>query len=95
MIPNVKKSNFIIYIVCLIVGLVFIGVAILLFMIRPGTIIDEILLSVGCSTIPTVITAYLIDRASEKREIKRIAELRNSFFVGYASRITLDNETDY
>ena len=43
---------------------------------------DEILLSVGCSTIPTVVTAYLIDQASEKRNARRIKELRDHFLWG-------------
>lgn len=82
MILNVKKSNFIIYVVCLIIGLLFIGIAVLLYVFYPNTIADEIMLSIGCSTIPTVVTAYLIDQASEKRENKRILELRNHFLWG-------------
>ena len=82
MVLNVKKSNFIIYITCLLVGLIMIGVAIILFAFCPNTIIDEILLSIGCSTIPTVITAYLIDRVSEKSESERIKKLRKDFLWG-------------
>lgn len=82
MIFNVKKSNFIIYIVCLIIGSLFIGLSVLLYVYHSNTLADEILLSIGCSTIPTVVTAYLIDQASEKREGKRIAELRTHFLWG-------------
>ena len=70
MILNVKKSNFIIYVVCLIIGLLFIGIAVLLYVFYPNTIADEIMLSIGCSTIPTVVTAYLIDQASEKSVVR-------------------------
>lgn len=82
MIANVKKSNFFIYLICSIVGITLIVIAILIFPFCSNVIWDELLLSVGCSTIPTVATAYLIDRASEKRNIKKRKELRRNFMWG-------------
>lgn len=82
MILNVKKSNFIIYAACLGIGLALIAASIVIFYKSNASFFDELLLSIGCSTIPTVITAYLIDQASEKRNIKRIKELRNHFLWG-------------
>ena len=82
MIFNVKKSNFIIYISCLFFGVVLIVRGIISFCCNKDLIFDELLLSIGCSTIPTVVTAFLIDRASEKRNAAKILELRDHFLWG-------------
>ena len=82
MVLNVKKSNFIIYLICLLIGIVLIIGGIILFNCNKDLIWDELFLSIGCSTIPTVITAYLIDQASEKRNKLKILELRNHFLWG-------------
>ena len=82
MVLNVKKSNFFVYAGCLVFGLLLIVASIIMYLQCPNSLFDEIMLSIGCSTIPTVITAYLIDQASEKRDIKRIAELRSDFMWG-------------
>ena len=39
---------------------------------------DEIFMGIGCGLFPTVVVAYLIDFANEKREIERIKSLRET-----------------
>ena len=51
-------------------------VSIVIYVNNPSTLFDEIIMSLGCSTIPTVATAYLIDRAAEKRDAVKHNELR-------------------
>ena len=82
MILNVRKSNFIIYVSCLVAGILLIAGAIIAYCVNKETIADELLLSIGCSTIPTVVTAYLIDQASEKRNAAKTRELRDHFLWG-------------
>ena len=57
-------------------------VSIVIYVNNPSTLFDEIIMSLGCSTIPTVATAYLIDRAAEKRDAVKHNELRVSFLWG-------------
>lgn len=82
MIFNVRKSNFIIYVSCLAIGFLMIIGAIIAYCVNKETIADELLLGIGCSTIPTVVTAYLIDQASEKRNAAKTKELRQHFLWG-------------
>lgn len=83
MLLGVKKGNFIIYSSCLAAGITLIIFGILSYWKIQQYLVDEILLSLGCSTVPTVATAYLIDMASEKRQSKRIKSLRNNYLSGF------------
>lgn len=76
---GVRRSNFIIYICCLMAGIVLIISAILSYDYIKETFVDELLFGLGCSTIPTVVAAFLIDRASEKRNEYKIESFRLHF----------------
>ena len=84
MILNVKKSNFVIYLMCLLIAFILIGISMVIFSVNPQTLWDEAFLGIGCSMLPTVITAYLIDQSAEKREAKKLASLRISFSPQHA-----------
>lgn len=82
MIWKVKKSNFIVYLWSMAIGVFLIIISIILYCLKCPELVNNIFLSVGCSTIPTVLVAYLIDRANETREAGKIRQLRDSFLWG-------------
>lgn len=75
MIFGIKKSNFIIYVVLFLIGLLCI---IFPFMFTGCSCIKEILIGLGCGFIPSSLTAFFVDRANIREENNRILELRNS-----------------
>jgi len=79
---RVNRLNFIIYLSCLLFGIILISIAIVLYHTCQNLLLDEILLGIGASTVPTVLTAYLIDYSSEERQRKRIIELRDHILCG-------------
>ena len=79
MFLGVNKFNFFIYFILFLLALIFIGIAVILYYMCPSNIWYEILLSLGCSIIPTTLTAYFIDLAAEKRKQKTNKKLRKSF----------------
>lgn len=82
MIWKVKKSNFIVYFWSFAIGMFLIIISIILYYLKCPELVNNIFLSIGCSTIPTVMVAYLIDRANEIREAEKIRKLRDSFLWG-------------
>lgn len=94
---GVRKRNFVIYICCLVAGIVLIAAALVAFVFAGESLADELLMGLGCSTIPTIVAAYLIDRASEKRNESKIKTLRSHFlwFLPYGvmslMRVVIEN----
>lgn len=79
MIFGVKKANFWIYISMFAVGIVLIAISVFIFAKCCNELYwDEIFMGIGCSLFPTVVVAYLIDFANEKRKIERIKSLRET-----------------
>jgi len=82
MIIGVNRSNFFIYLVCIIVSLLLIVGGIICFYQIPFSCADEILFGIGCGTLPSIIIAYLIDFANEERNNKKIKSCRDFFLFG-------------
>ena len=83
MILGVKKSNLIIYCIAVFIAiLLLLFTAVIIYKYDSTTLWDEVLLSLGCSTIPTVVIAYLIDYAAEKRDNASLIMFRKSFLWG-------------
>lgn len=82
MIFNVKKRNFFIYLFSLVAGFILISIAATLLHFNNSIIIANIFLSIGCSTMPSIIVAYLVDRANETRDLIKVKKLRDSFLWG-------------
>ncbi len=68
MILKVKKGNFFIYVISLVIGVVCITVASVC--VKTG-ICKEVLLSFGAGVLSTVFTTFLLDYVSEKREARK------------------------
>lgn len=77
MILKIKKIY--IYLFLLIIGILLLILSIHLYNKNYSNIYFEISFSFGCGLIQTAMVSYLIDKASEIREINRINQLRSSF----------------
>ena len=82
-IIGVNKVNFWIYLGCTIVAFLIITAGIICFVKAPSSCSDEILFGIGCGVFPTIMVAYLIDLANEKRSEKKIISYRDSFLWGF------------
>lgn len=80
---GVNKGNLIIYLGCTIGALLIIAGGIVCFENAPSSCADEILFGTGCAVFPTVMVAYLIDFANEKRSRTKIMSYRDSFLWGF------------
>lgn len=79
MVLGVKKKNLIVYIVCLFLGALFITLS---FLFKSDSIWKDIFIGLGCSSIPTALTAFFIERISVENEIDKRNKLRDSFLWG-------------
>lgn len=74
---GVKSSNFIVYLICLVAGFVLVGIAIILYVTKQDSFVVNLLVGLGCSALPTALTAYFIDSLTDKRNLDRVRRLRN------------------
>lgn len=79
MVLGVKKKNLIVYIVCLFLGALLISLS---FLFKSDSVWKDIFIGLGCSSIPTALTAFFIERISVQNEIDKRNRLRNSFLWG-------------
>lgn len=79
MVLGVKKKNLIVYVACLFLGALLI---ILSFLFKSDSVWKDIFIGLGCSSIPTALTAFFIERISVENEIDKRNKLRVSFLCG-------------
>lgn len=79
MILGVKKKNFILYVIFLFFG---ISLIVLAFAFIYVVSLKEILLGLGCGFVPTVLTAYFMDRINIISENEKRQNLREVFLFG-------------
>lgn len=79
MVLGVKKKNLIVYIVCLFLGALLISLS---FLFKSDSVWKDIFIGLGCSSIPTALTAFFIERISVQNEIDKRNRLRSSFLWG-------------
>ena len=76
MILGVKKGNFIIYVTCFVVGVCFIVFS---FICNKICDLKDIFIGIGCSFIPSSLTAFFLDRINIKADNDKRKQLRNTF----------------
>lgn len=81
-ILGVPSTNFLIYLIALLIGLALIVPSIVIILECERKPWADLLLALGSGFLPSSIIACLIDRASNKREKNRIAELRKNIEWG-------------
>lgn len=79
MILGVKKRNFFLYFICFIVGLFFLTLP---FFCSKIYCIKDVFIGLGCSFIPSSLTAFFLDRVNIKAENNKRQRLRNTFSYG-------------
>ena len=77
MILGIKKKNFIIYIIVLFIGIVCIVCSYFC-----NEILKDLLSNIGWGFVPSIITAYLIDRVNIQNDNKRKNDVRTYFLKG-------------
>lgn len=79
MVLGVKNKNLIVYIVCFGIGTLLI---VLSFLLKIDNSWKDLFIGLGCSLIPTALTAFFIERINTENEINKHNRLRNYFLWG-------------